>query len=114
MVVDSLSLTLGAIADPTRRSILHRLTAGPSTVGELARPFRVTQQAVSKHLACLRRARLIKKRRDGRISLCSLDARPLRLVADWTAEFRRFWDESFEQLDTLLDELQTRTRKPTP
>lgn len=110
-VVDSLSLTLTAIADPTRRSILHRLQVGSSTVGELAAPFRISQQAVSKHLACLERARLIQKQRDGRIHLCSLDARPLQAVADWTAQYRRFWQESFERLDDLLDELKTKPSK---
>ena len=109
--MDSLSLTLGAIADPTRRSILERLTAGPAPVGELARPFRITQQAISKHLAYLQRARLVRKQRDGRIHLCSLDARPLQEVAAWTAEYRRFWDESFERLDSLLDDLKTKHRK---
>lgn len=109
--MDSLSLTLTAIADPTRRSILHRLQVGSSTVGELAAPFRISQQAVSKHLACLERARLIQKQRDGRIHLCSLDARPLQAVADWTAQYRRFWQESFERLDDLLDELKTKPSK---
>ncbi len=111
MVVDQLSLTLSAIADPTRRSILRRLVTGPATVGDLASPFHITQQAVSKHLACLERASLIEKRRDGRVHLCTLDARPLREVADWTAEYRRFWQDSFERLDAVLDELKA---KDTP
>jgi DNA-binding transcriptional ArsR family regulator len=106
--VDSLSRTLAAIADPTRRRLLRRLAGGPSTVGELARPYGITQQAISKHLACLERARLIEKRRDGRVHLCSLNAGPIREVADWAAEYRRFWDESFERLDALLDELKTK------
>jgi DNA-binding transcriptional ArsR family regulator len=108
MVVDSLSLTLGALADPTRRSILGRLVEGPATVGELARPFRMSQQAVSKHLARLERASLVEKRRDGRIHICSLDARPLREVAAWTAEYRRFWEDSFARLDAVLEELKAK------
>jgi DNA-binding transcriptional ArsR family regulator len=106
VVVDSLSLTLAAVADPTRRKLLRRLTGGASTVGELARPFRISQQAISKHLACLERARLIEKRRDGRVHLCTLNAKPLREVAAWAVEYRRFWEESFERLDSLLDELK--------
>jgi DNA-binding transcriptional ArsR family regulator len=111
MVVDSLSLTLAAVADPTRRSILRRLTEGPATVGELAHPFRMSQQAVSKHLACLEKARLIAKRRDGRVHICSLDARPLEEVAEWAAEYRQFWEESFERLDVLLEDLKRKEPK---
>lgn len=111
MVVDALSLTLAAVADPTRRRLLRRLAAGPSTVGELARPYRITQQAISKHLAYLERAKLVEKRRDGRIQVCSLNARPIRAVAEWAAEYRQFWEESFERLDSLLDELK---RKESP
>jgi DNA-binding transcriptional ArsR family regulator len=108
MVVDSLSLTLAAVADPTRRSILRQLTVAPAKVTDLARPFEISQQAVSKHLAYLERARLIEKKRDGRVHLCTLDARPLQEVAEWAAEYRRFWEESFERLDTFLDELKTK------
>ncbi len=108
MVVDSLSLTLAALADPTRRKLLRRLTAGSSAVGKLARPYGITQQAISKHLACLKRAKLIEKRRDGRVQLCSLNAKPIKEVADWAAEYRRFWEESFEKLDALLDEMKTK------
>jgi len=111
MVVDSLSLTLAAVADPTRRSILHRLTAGPATVGDLARPYRISQQAVSKHLACLERARLIEKRCDGRLHICTLNPAPLKKVAAWTDEYRRFWEESFERLDSFLDELKAKEAK---
>ena len=108
MVVDSLSLTLAAVADPTRRSILSRLATGPATVGDLARPFQISQQAISKHLACLERASLVEKQRDGRIHLCSLNARPIKEVAAWAAEYRRFWEESFERLDAFLEELKAK------
>jgi DNA-binding transcriptional ArsR family regulator len=112
MVVDQLSRTLAALSDPTRRSILARLAGGAATVGELAGPFRMSQQAVSKHVARLKAARLVAKRRDGRMHVCSLDARPLREVAAWTAEFRRFWEESFERLDDLLEDLKRQEARP--
>jgi DNA-binding transcriptional ArsR family regulator len=106
MVVDSLSRTLAAVADPTRRMILRRLAGGPASVTDLARPFPISQQAISKHLACLERARLVQKQRDGRIHLCSLEAGPIREVAEWAAEYRRFWEESFDRLDAFLDQLR--------
>ena len=106
--MDPLSRTLAAVADPTRRSILGRLAEGAATVGELAGAYPISQQAVSKHLACLERARLVEKRKDGRLHLCSLDARPLRSVADWAAGYRRFWEQSFERLDAFLDELKAK------
>lgn len=111
MVVDSLSVTLAAVCDPTRRAILQRLTNGPASVGELARPFRITQQAVSKHLACLQKAKLVAKRRDGRTRWCVLNSKPLKEVADWAATYRRFWEESFDRLDAFLDELKAREKR---
>jgi DNA-binding transcriptional ArsR family regulator len=106
-----LSTTLAAVADPTRRSILRRLANGPATVGEIAEPFRMSQQAVSKHLAYLERARLIAKRRDGRENICSLDLKPLESVADWAQGLREAWEANFQRLDALLDELKTQEKK---
>jgi DNA-binding transcriptional ArsR family regulator len=106
--VDSLSATLDAVSDPTRRSILARLAAGPASVGELARPFRMAQQAVSKHLALLERARLIEKRREGRRHVCTLRPAPIAEVAAWTEEYRRFWTESFARLDAVLEDLKAK------
>lgn len=94
-----------AVADPTRRSILTRLACGPATVGELAAPFRISQQAVSKHLALLERAGLMTKERRGRQHVCTLDPRPLRDVAQWAETFKQFWEESFERLDELLGQM---------
>ncbi|TAH38484.1 MAG: ArsR family transcriptional regulator [Planctomycetota bacterium] len=111
MVVDALSLTLAAVADPTRRSILRRLAAGPAPVSELARPYRISQQAVSKHVACLERAHLIEKRRDGRLHICTLRPTPLKEVADWAAEYRRHWEKTFQRLDHLLDELKVQAAR---
>ena len=100
------------MADPTRRSILRRLTLGPASVTDLARPFDISQQAISKHLAYLADARLIEKRRVGRLHICTLNPAPLREVAEWTEDYRRFWEESFQRLDALLDEMQSRQPKP--
>ena len=102
MVVDTLSVTLAALSDPTRRSILGRLADGPATVGELAEPFRMSQQAVSKHLAYLERARLVEKRREGRRQVCTLNPVPFREVDAWMGDYRRFWEESFDRLESIL------------
>ncbi|HTQ32047.1 MAG TPA: metalloregulator ArsR/SmtB family transcription factor [Opitutaceae bacterium] len=108
MVVDSLTVTFNALTDPTRRSILQRLAGGPASVNELAGPFRISQQAVSKHLACLERARLIEKRREGRRHFCILKAAPFKEVADWVEDYRRFWEQSFDRLDDYLKQLQSK------
>lgn len=102
---------MGALGDPTRRAILARLASGPATVGELAAPFRISQQAISKHVAYLERARLVAKARDGRRHVCSLTASPLREAADWIAHYRRFWDESLDRLDEYLRELQDKDKE---
>jgi DNA-binding transcriptional ArsR family regulator len=86
-----LDRTFGALSDSTRRAILGRLVRGESTVGELARPFRISRPAISKHLRVLERAGLVKRARDGRISRCALDARAMREVADWVGSYRGFW-----------------------
>jgi DNA-binding transcriptional ArsR family regulator len=106
--VDLLSTTFSALSDPTRRSVVERLTRGPATVNELAEPFSMSQQAISKHLAYLERARLIKKRRQGRQHFCSLNPGAIREVAIWAESYRRFWEESYERLDALMEEIQIR------
>jgi DNA-binding transcriptional ArsR family regulator len=111
MVVDSLSATLAALSDPTRRSILARLATGAATVGELAGPFRITQQAVSKHLAYLERARLVEKRRKGRSHVCMLRPVPFKEVADWVDHYRRFWELSFDRLEEYLRGLEAKEHK---
>jgi DNA-binding transcriptional ArsR family regulator len=105
-VVDELSTTLAALADPTRRAILERLARGPATVGELAGPFHISQQAISKHLAYLERAHLVEKRREGRLHVCTLRAAPFKDLAAWMEGYRRFWDESFDRLEDYLRDLQ--------
>src|SRR5262245_34773932 len=108
---DSLSTTFSALADPTRRAILARLTQGPATVTELAAPFAISGPAISKHLRVLEHARLITRGREAQWRPCRLEAGPLREVADWTAGYRRFWEKSFDRLDGYLEELQTKPRE---
>ena len=112
-VVNDLNLTFVALADPTRRMILDRLRRGTATVNELAEPFGMSQQAVSKHLAYLERARLIEKQREGRQQLCSLRAAALKDAHDWIDGYRQFWGGAFDRLDTLLADLQ-QNPKETP
>ena len=102
MVVDSLSATLAALSDPTRRSILSRLASGPATVGELAEPFRMSQQAVSKHLAYLERARLVEKRREGRSHVCTLRPAPFKEVSELVEHYRVFWEQTLDRLAAYL------------
>ncbi|HEX5135454.1 MAG TPA: metalloregulator ArsR/SmtB family transcription factor [Planctomycetota bacterium] len=104
--MDALGATLAAAADPTRRSILRRLAGGPASVSELARPFRMSQQAVSKHLVHLERARLIEKRRRGRMHICVLRPEPLKELAAWVEGYRQFWETRFRNLDALLQEMK--------
>jgi DNA-binding transcriptional ArsR family regulator len=108
MAVDALSTTFAALADPTRREILARLSGGPASVTELAQPFQMTLPAVSKHLKVLERAGLIARGRDAQWRPCSLRAERLKEVADWVGEYRRFWEERFERLDSYLRELQAK------
>lgn len=103
---DSLSTTFYALADPTRRAILSRLATGSATVKELSAPFEMTGPAVSKHLRVLERAGLIQRGREAQWRPRTLDAAPLREVADWAGEFKRFWDGSFDRLDSYLQQLK--------
>ena len=111
MVVNKLNVTFLALSDPTRRDILERLRRGAATVNELAEPFGVSQQAISKHLAYLERASLIKKRKEGREQFCSLRAQPLRQAQEWMDEYRQFWDGAFDRLDAMLKRLQQPQRQ---
>jgi DNA-binding transcriptional ArsR family regulator len=102
---DRLSATFGALADPTRRAILARLARGDASVSELCEPFAMSQPAISKHLKVLERAGLVSRRRDAQRRPCRLQARPLAEATEWLAEYRTFWEGSFERLDDLLAEL---------
>jgi DNA-binding transcriptional ArsR family regulator len=103
---DRLDETFAALADPTRRAILARLASGEASVMELTAPFAISQPAISKHLRVLERAGLISRRRDAQRRLCRLEAAPLREVSEFAESYRRFWEESFTRLDSLLDELK--------
>ena len=108
MAVDSLSITFAALADPTRRAILAHLTAGPTTVKELAAPFAMSGPAVSKHLRVLERAGLIARGHEAQWRPCRLEAAPLKEVAEWVENYRRFWDANFERLDEYLQHLKAK------
>ena len=103
---DQLSSTFAALADPTRRAILARLALGETSVTELAEPFQMSMPAVSKHLKVLERAGLIARGREAQWRPCRLDAAPLKTIADWVEEYRRFWEESFDRLGDYLAQIQ--------
>lgn len=104
--MDRLSLVFAALADPTRRAILARLADGEATVNQLAEPFPISLQAVSKHLKVLEQAGLITRGRDAQWRPCRLEAAPLRDIAAWAEQYRRFWDERYDRLDEYLRTLQ--------
>jgi len=112
MVVAEVELdqVFGALADPTRRAILARLTAGDASVSELTAPFTVSQPAISRHLKVLERAGLISRSRKATVRLSHLEAEPLREATAWLANYREYWEESFERLDALLAALQESNR----
>jgi DNA-binding transcriptional ArsR family regulator len=106
-----LNATFAALADPTRRAILNRLSSGDASVTELAGPFAMTQPAISKHLKVLERAGLIARDRDAQRRPSRLVAKPLAEASGWLEQYRQFWDTSFQRLDGLLDELQVAKKK---
>jgi DNA-binding transcriptional ArsR family regulator len=102
---DPLSLTLSALADPTRRAILARLALGEATVNELAAPFEISLPAVSRHLKVLESAGLISRGRVAQRRPCRLEPEPLKVVDGWLERYRRFWEESFDRMDAYLAEI---------
>ena len=110
-MTDSLSSTFAALADPTRRAILARLSLGAVSVTELAEPFDMSLPAVSKHLKVLEHAGLITRSRSAQWRPCQLHAAPLKEVDAWVEHYRRFWTESFDRLDDYLQELQAAEKK---
>ena len=106
MAVDQLSTTFAALADPTRRAILARLSEGDATVNELAEPFPITLQAVSKHLKVLERAGLISRGRSAQLRPSRLQGAALKEAADWLADYRAFWEDRFDRLDEHLRRIQ--------
>src|SRR3954469_25179210 len=105
MSPDRLSLTFAALADPTRRAILTRLSRGATTVNELAEPFAMSLPAISRHLKVLERTGLIERGREAQWRPCTLRAEPLKEATDWLEYYRRFWEESFDRLEVYLQEL---------
>ncbi|HEX8212370.1 MAG TPA: metalloregulator ArsR/SmtB family transcription factor [Longimicrobium sp.] len=110
MAADHLSMTFAALADPTRRAILARLSGGEATVTELAEPFEISLPAVSKHLKVLERAGLIERGREAQWRPCRLRAERLREVDEWVDQYRKFWEDSLGRLDEYLKQLQTREK----
>jgi DNA-binding transcriptional ArsR family regulator len=108
---ERLDRTFAALADPTRRAILARLSTGEASVTELAAPFAVTQPAISKHLKVLERAGLVSRGRERQWRPARLEAGPLKEVSEWTEQYRRFWTERYDRLDEYLDELQGRGKE---
>jgi DNA-binding transcriptional ArsR family regulator len=109
-----LDATFAALADRTRRAIVARLAGGEASVMELARPFAMSQPAVSKHLKVLERAGLISRRREAQRRPCRLAPRRLKQIADWVGRYRRHWEESFGRLDDYLQELQAKEQTRGP
>jgi len=107
-----LDATFIALADPTRRAILARLMSGEASVNELAEPFSISQPAVSKHLKILERAGLVTRSRDATRRPVKIEAGPMREAADWLSNYRKFWEQSYQRLDALLEVLQTPVNQP--
>lgn len=110
----SLNVTFAALADPTRRAILARLASGEASVMELAEPFAMSQPAISKHLRVLERAGLISRGRDAQRRPRRLQAKPLAEATEWLEGYREFWEENYQRLDTLLEELKTKQKRRGP
>jgi DNA-binding transcriptional ArsR family regulator len=106
-----LDATFAALADPTRRAILARLASGEASVMELAKPFAMSQPAISKHLRVLERAGLISRGRDAQRRPCRIEGKPLAEADEWLERYRRIWEGNFERLDTLLDELKAQEKQ---
>jgi DNA-binding transcriptional ArsR family regulator len=106
-----LDLVFGALADPTRRAILARIAHGKATVGELVEPFDLSQPTISKHLKVLENAGLISRGREAQTRPVKLNAAPLKGVEMWLGDFRHFWNESFDRLETFVDEMKRKEKK---
>jgi DNA-binding transcriptional ArsR family regulator len=111
MASPQLDATFAALADPTRRAILARLASGDASVAELAKPFAMSQPAISKHLKVLERAGLISRGRDAQRRPRRLEAKPLADANEWLERYRRYWEENYRRLDSLLDEMKAKQKK---
>ena len=103
---ETLDSTFAALADPTRRAILERLSTGDRSVTALAEPFDVSLPAISKQLRVLERAGLLMQEKDGRVRRCRLEAQPMKQAVDWIAKYRRFWEDKLESLASYLEDLE--------
>lgn len=112
MVADTLSTTFSALADPTRRAILSRLSSGEASVKELAQPFEMSLPAISKHLKVLERAGLIERGREAQWRPCRLVAEPLKSASDWIEQYRQFWEARLDRLEEYLREIQAADASP--
>ena len=108
---ERLNATFAALADPTRRAILARLASGEASVTELAKPFAMSQPAISKHLKVLERAGLISRGRDAQRRPRRIEGKPLAEATGWLEGYRKFWEVSFQRLDALLDDIKTKEKK---
>jgi DNA-binding transcriptional ArsR family regulator len=106
-----LDATFAALADPTRRALLNRLAKGRASVAELAKPFKMTQPAISKHLRVLERAGLISRGLDAQRRPRKLEAAPLKEATDWLEKYRQFWDQAYNRLDAVLEDLKKAEKK---
>ncbi len=111
MSADCLSLVFAALADPTRRMILARLAGGEQSVTEIAKPFKISLPAITKHLKVLERSGLISRSREAQWRPCQLKAAPMKEAVDWLEHYRSHWEQSFDRLDEYLKELQTTEKK---
>lgn len=114
VTAERLDATFAALSDPTRRAIVARLAAGDATVTELAAPFDMSQPAISKHVKVLERAGLVTRTRQAQRRPCRLQAGPLRDATAWLANYRDYWDESYQRLDALLADLTADDESATP
>ncbi|HEU4415733.1 MAG TPA: metalloregulator ArsR/SmtB family transcription factor [Candidatus Angelobacter sp.] len=110
MVVDSLGTTFAALSDPTRRAMIERLSRGPASVHGLTKPFALSQQMISKHIAYLVRARIVIKTKRGRESICSLRPEAIRTVSEWAISYRQLWEERFDRLDAVVKQMKAEAR----
>jgi len=104
--VEQLSTTFAALSDPTRRAMVEQLSHGPATVHELTEPFALSQQMISKHIAYLVRARVVSKKKRGRESVCTLRPEAIKAVNEWAIGYRRFWEESFDKLEVVVNQMK--------
>ena len=111
MATDCLSITFAALADPTRRAILARLALGETSVTEIARPFKISMPAITKHLRVLERCGLIARGRKAQWRPCRLEAKPMKEAVDFLEHYRQFWEQSFDRLEVYLKELQEKQKQ---